>query len=142
MKLNFLETLGVLMIFFFISIIVIIISCIIKDAVCAIKDIVDVRKKARQKKCPFCGVYLRGYQYEYRGVKFDARFCSRCGKPLDGEEKAFDQVQFAKACKSTLLSSNTKRAWCKACMLYGKDCDGVSGNCDCAIIKEKKNDHD
>ena len=135
MHLNFLESLGVLMIFFFISIIVIIVSCVIKDTV-------DARKKARQKKCPFCGVYLQGYQYEYKGVKFDARFCSRCGKPLNGEESIFDQASFAKSCKSVLLSSNTKRAWCKACMLYGKDCDGVSGNCDCATIKEKKNDHD
>lgn len=60
----------------------------------------------------------------------------------NGEENTFDQASFAKACKSVLLSSNAERAWCKAYMLYGKDCDGVSGNCDCAIIKEKKNDHD
>lgn len=135
MHLNFLESLGVLMIFFVFGIVVIIVSCVIKDAV-------DAWKKHHRNKCPFCGVYLRGYQYEHRGAKFDARFCSRCGKPLDGEENTFDQASFAKACKSTLLSSNTKRAWCKACMLYGKDCDGVSGNCDCATIKEKKNDHD
>lgn len=131
MKLNFLETLGVLMLILVFSIVVI-------TAYYAIKDAIDARKKARQKKCPFCGVYLRGYQYKYRGVKFDARFCSRCGKPLDGEENTFDQASFAKACKSVLLSSNAERAWCKACMLYDKDCNGVSGNCDCAIIKEKK----
>lgn len=83
MHLNFLESLGVLMIFFFISIIVIIVFYIIKDAVCAIKDTVDARKKARQKKCPFCGVYLQGYRYEYKGAKIDALFCSRCGKLLE-----------------------------------------------------------
>lgn len=140
MKLNFLESLGVLMLFLFISTIIVIISC-------AIKDTVDAWKKAHRNKCPFCGVYLRGYQYEHRGAKFDARFCSRCGKPLSGTENTFDLVSFAKECKSLLWSSNeqreiTERAWCKTCMLYGKDCDGVSGNCDCAIIKEKKNDHD
>ena len=140
MHLNFLESLGVLMLFFFVSIIVVI-------AYYAIKDAINNWKKTYRKKCPFCGAYLHGYQYKHKGAKFAARFCSRCGRPLDGEENTFDQSSFAKEFKSLLWSSNeqrkiTKRAWCEACMLYGKDCDGVSGNCDRAIIKEKKNDHD
>lgn len=24
------------------------------------------------------------------------------------------------------------------CELFGNDCDGLSGNCDCGVIKEKK----
>lgn len=112
MQLNFLEFLGVLMIFFAVSITVVTAYYLIKDAISA-------WKRNHRKKCPFCGVYLHGYQYDHRGVKFDARFCSRCGKPL-----------------------NEESARCQTCMLYGKDCNGASGNCSSAIIKEKKNDHD
>lgn len=135
MHLNFLETLGVLMLILVISIVIATIYYTIKDAIVAWKEV-------HRKKCPFCGAYLLGYQYKHKGAKFDARFCSRCGKPLNSEESIFDPASFAKSCKSILLSSNEKRAWCKTCMLYGKYCNGVIVNCDCATIKEKKNDHD
>lgn len=76
MDLNFLETLGILMIFF-------VVSCIAVCLYYSIKDGIDAWKKLHRNKCPFCGVYLHGYQYSREGAKFNAHFCSRCGMPLN-----------------------------------------------------------
>lgn len=76
MNLNVLEYLGVLMILFLICLVAIFIYYMIKDALGNLK-------KNSQNKCPFCGAYLHGYQYKYKGAKFDAKYCSRCGRSLN-----------------------------------------------------------
>lgn len=75
MTLNFLEYLGILMIFLIVSV----------TAICLyylIKDIIDSWKILHRSKCPFCGAYLHGYQYKRKGAKFNDKYCSRCGKCL------------------------------------------------------------
>ena len=73
MSLNYLETLGVLMIFLMVSLTVIFIYYTIKDFICKWKRIHQIR-------CPFCKSYLHGYRTMRKGAKFDAQYCSRCGK--------------------------------------------------------------
>lgn len=69
MDLNFLEFLGILMIFC-------VIFCIAICVYYLIKDSVDAWKVLHRNKCPFCGVYSHGYQYNYSKVKHKARYCS------------------------------------------------------------------
>ena len=85
MGLNFLETLGILMIFF-------IVSCIAVCLYYVIKDGIDAWKKLHRNKCPFCGAYLHGYQYSREGAKFNERFCSRCGMPLNETKSTLDSI--------------------------------------------------
>lgn len=47
-----------------------------------VKDIISKWKAFHLNVCPFCGVYLHGYQHKYRGAKFDDKYCPRCGKAL------------------------------------------------------------
>lgn len=54
MNLNWLECLGVMMIFFIVSIAIIFIYY-------TLKDIIDKWKTFRRNVRPFCGVYLHGY---------------------------------------------------------------------------------
>ena len=83
MNLNVLEYLGVLMILFLICFVAIFIYYMIKD---------NLRnwKMHHQNKCPFCGAYLHGYQYKYKGAKFDAKYCSLCGKSLNITKNTLD----------------------------------------------------
>ena len=76
MKLNFLECLGILMCIFIVYFSVLCLYWIIKDAV-------NKWKEKYRNKCPFCGAYLHGYQYTHKGAKYDARYCSRCGRSLN-----------------------------------------------------------
>lgn len=79
MTLNFLEYLGIITIFLIVSI----------AAICLyylIKDFIDKWKTLHRSKCPFCGVYLRGYQYRRKSAKFNNNYCSRCGKFLNDTE--------------------------------------------------------
>lgn len=59
-----------------------------------IKDIIDKWKKLNRNRCPFCGAYLRGYQYIYRGAKFDDKYCPRCGKALNNTKSTSDSINF------------------------------------------------
>lgn len=102
MNLNVLEYLGVLMILFLICLVAIFIYYMIKDA------LVNWKKNC-QNKCPFCGARLHGYQYKHKGAKFDAKYCSRCGRSLNRREKTFDPVSFRRECKTLLWSSNEYR---------------------------------
>lgn len=136
MGLNSLETLGILMIF-------LLVSCIAAWLYYLIKDSIDAYKELHRNKCPFCGAYLHGYQYKYTKPTHMPRYCSRCGKPLDETENAFDLIKFRKGCQASLLFDNEyrerlKKFACEGCELFGDDCDGVSGLCDCGAIKEKK----
>lgn len=135
MNLNFLEVLGVIMIFMVVSIAIVCLYYLLKDAI-------DCWKVLHQNKCPSCGAYLHGYRYNHKGAKFKAHYCSRCGRSLNKTENAFDPIKFRKELRSLLLCSNeyrekVKKLGCESCKLFGNDCNGVSGNCDCAIIKEK-----
>ena len=47
-----------------------------------IKDIAESWLRQHRNKCPNCGAYLHGYQYKFKDAKFDARYCSRCGRSL------------------------------------------------------------
>lgn len=132
MNLNFLELLGVMMIILIASISIICLYYMIKD-------VINDWKKTRRNKCPFCGAYLHGYQYKRKGAKYDARYCSRCGRALNETENTFDPIKFRKELRSLLLCSNeyrekVKKLGCESCELFGNDCDGVSGHCDCAYI--------
>lgn len=136
MHLTFLETLGVLMIFF-------VVFCIAVCLYYAIKDGIDAWKELHRNKCPFCGAYLYGYQYKYIKLTHMPRYCYRCGELLNETENAFDRIKFRKGCQASLLfdkeyRERLKKFACEGCELFGNDCDGVSGNCDCGVIKEKK----
>lgn len=106
MNLNVLEYLGVIMIFFIVSITVI---CLYY----AIKDAFDGWKKHHRNKCPFCGAYLYGYQHRHKGAKFDAHYCSRCGRDLNSTENTFDSDLFLREYKELLWSSNDNREMVK-----------------------------
>lgn len=139
MNLNFLEFLGVMMIILIASIAIICLYYLIKDTV-------NEWKEKHQNECPFCGAYLHGYQNIHMGAKHDPRYCSRCGRPLNETENTFDPIKFRKELRSLLLCSNeyrekVKRFGCKSCELFGNDCDGVSGHCDCALKKEKSDEN-
>ena len=132
MDLNFLECLGVIMALILVYGSIICLYYLIKDAI-------DKWKEVYRNKCPFCGAYLHGYQHKRKGAKYDARYCSRCGRALNETENTFDPIKFRKELRSLLLCSNeyrkkVKRFSCKSCELFGNDCDGVSGYCDCAYI--------
>lgn len=71
MQLNFLETLGVLLL---VLLLVLFASAVITIAYYTIKDAIDAWKAFHRKKCPFCGTHIAGYCHIY--------FCSRCGKPI------------------------------------------------------------
>lgn len=136
MGLNFLENLGILTIFF-------VVSCIAICLYYVIKDRIDAWKKLHRNKCPFCGVYLHGYQYNYGKAKYNARYCSRCGMPLNETKDALDSINSRQECKALFLFNNEyrekmKKFGCESCEIFGNDCDGVSGLCDCGVIKEKK----
>lgn len=103
MNLNVLEYLGVIMIFFIVSITIV---CLYY----AIKDAFDSWKMRHRNKCPFCGAYLHGYQHRHKGTKFDAKYCSRCGKSLKESNR------------------------CQTCAMFDKDCDGVSGFCNSGVF--------
>ena len=67
MTLNFLEYLGIITIFLIVSI----------AAICLyylIKDFIDKWKTLTSMKCPFCGVYLRGYQYRRKGANIEEKW--------------------------------------------------------------------
>lgn len=134
MNLNFLEYLGIIMIIFSICIIAVVFYYVIKSSIYS-------WKKLHRNKCPFCGAYLHGYQYSREGAKIKARYCSRCGKLLDDTKNNFYQIKFRKECRASLLFDSEyrermKKFGCEGCELFGNDCDGVSGNCDCGNIKE------
>lgn len=74
------------MIFFIISNAIIVIYYIVKD-------IISKWKAIHRNACPFCGVYLHGYQYKYRGAKFDDNFCSHCGKALNSTKNDSDYLK-------------------------------------------------
>ena len=136
MGLNFLETLDILMIFF-------VVSCIAVCLYYSIKSSIDAWKELHRNKCPFCGAYLHGYQYKYSKPTHMPLYCSRCGKLLDETENAFDSIKFRKGCQASFLFDNEyreklKKFACEGCELFGNECDGLSGNCDCGDIKEKK----
>ena len=109
----------------------------------SIKGHIDAWKELNRTKCPFCGVYLHGYQYNYSKAKHMPRYCSQCGKPLDSTENTFYSIKFRKDCKALLSRDNEyqesmKKFGCESCEFFGNGCDGVSRNCDCAVSKEKK----
>ena len=58
----------------------------------AIKDAIGNCKLFFGNKCPFCGAYLHGYQYRRKGAKFNAKYCSRCGRSLNNTEHQGDTV--------------------------------------------------
>lgn len=102
MNLNVLEYLGVSMIILTICFIVISIYYMIKYAI-------GNWKMHHQNKCPFCGAYLHGYQYKHKGAKFDAKYCSRCGRSLNNTENTSDPVLFLREYKDLLWSGNDYR---------------------------------
>ena len=123
MQLNFLECLGVLMIFFLLSIVIVIAYYSIKDAINAWKEI-------HRNKCSFCGVYSHGYQYNYSKVKHEARYCSRCGMPLKETKNTLDSINSRQECKALFLFNNEyrermKKFGCESCELFGNDCNGI-----------------
>lgn len=128
------------MIFLLISLLI---YCIAACLYYLIKGSIYTWKKLHRNKCPFCGAYLHGYQYKYSKAKHMPRYCSRCGKPLNEKENNNDSIKFRKECKALLLCANEyrermKKFGCEGCEFFGNECDGLSGQCDCAIIKEKK----
>lgn len=119
MNLNVLEYLGILMILFIVFLVAISIYYMIKDAI-------GNWKKNSQNKCPFCGAYLHGYQYKHKGAKFDANYCSRCGRSLKSTE-------ITSEFKKYLLSQNEYREkilklGCESCRYFPKQCDAVTSN--------------
>lgn len=119
MNLNVLEYLGVSMIILTICFIVISIYYMIKYAI-------GNWKMHHQNKCPFCGAYLHGYQYKHKGAKFDAKYCSRCGRSLNNTE-------ITSEFKKYLLSLNEYREkisklGCESCIYFPKQCDAVTSN--------------
>lgn len=125
MEMNFLEVLGVIMILFVVYFSVLCLYWIIKDAV-------NEWKEKHRNKCPFCGAYLHGYQHKRKGVKYDARYCSRCGRSLNEAENIFDPIKFRKELKTLLLCSNeyrerVKRLGCESCRYFRNQCYGISG---------------
>ena len=119
MNLNVLEYLGVLMILFLICLVAIFVYY-------AIKDTIGNWKKNCQNKYPFCGAYLQSYQYKHKGAKFDAKYCSRCGRSLNSTE-------ITSEFKKYLLSPNEYREkvsklGCVSCRYFPKQCDAITSD--------------
>ena len=126
MNLNVLEYLGVSMIILTICFIVISIYYMIKYAL-------GNWKMHHQNKCPFCGAYLHGYQYKHKGAKFDAKYCSRCGRSLNSTENTSDSIEIVQEFKKYILSPNEYRQkisklGCESCRYFPKQCDAVTSN--------------
>lgn len=151
MNLNFLECLGIIMCIFIVYFSALCLYWIIKDAI-------DERKKYHIKQCSFCGVYLHGYQYSRKGAKYDARYCSRCGRALNETENTFDPIKLREECVKLSLSSNeyrerVKRLGCESCRYFRKQCDAMTGilvpeffENECkyrsVVLRKEKNDED
>jgi hypothetical protein len=63
--------------------------------------------------------------------------------PLNETKSTLDSINSRQECKALFLFNNEyrkrmKEFGCESCELFGNDCDGVSGLCDCSVIKEKK----
>lgn len=125
MEMNFLEYLGVLMCILIVYFSVLCLYWIITDTV-------NKWRETHRNKCPFCGAYLHGYQNIHMGAKYDPRYCSRCGRPLNEAENIFDPIKFRKELRSLLLCCNTyrervKKLGCESCIYFRKQCDAKTG---------------
>lgn len=83
-----------------------------------IKDIAEFWFRRHQNKCPNCGAYLHGYRYTFKGAKFDAHYCSRCGRSLKQNgidaiitKDTLDPINLKRELKLLCFNSNDYRKW-------------------------------